>query len=69
MADQQLVHRQFLELADEYLQKAGFGVWSPRLTVIGFRVLPGPPTVCKIMAFRVIIMGLGLLFYIFLGFR
>ena len=39
MADQQLVHRQFLELADEYLQKAGFGVWSHRLTVIATRFL------------------------------
>ena len=31
--------------------------------------LPGPPKVCKIMAFMDIIMGLGLLFYILLGFR
>ena len=29
----------------------------------------GPPKVCKIMAFWAIIMGLGLLFYILLGFR
>ena len=27
------------------------------------------PKVCKIMAFMAIIMGLGLLFYILLGFR
>ena len=27
------------------------------------------PKVCKIMAFRAVIMGLGLLFYILLGFR
>ena len=27
------------------------------------------PTVCKIMAFRAVTMGLGLLFYILLGFR
>ena len=27
------------------------------------------PKVCEIMAFRAIIMGLGLLFYILLGFR
>ena len=31
--------------------------------------LPGPPKVCRIMAFMAIIMGLGLLFYIPLGFR
>ena len=31
--------------------------------------LPGPPKVCKIMAFMAIVMGLGLLFYILLGFR
>ena len=30
--------------------------------------LPEPPKVCKIMAFMVIIRGLGLLFYILLGF-
>ena len=27
------------------------------------------PKVCKIMAFRAVIIGLGLLFYILLGFR
>ena len=27
------------------------------------------PKVCKIMAFRAVIMGLGLLFYVLLGFR
>ena len=30
--------------------------------------LPGPQ-VCKIMAFMAVILGLGLLFYILLGFR
>ena len=29
--------------------------------------LPGSPKVCRIMAFRAVIMGLGLLFYILLG--
>ena len=33
------------------------------------RALPGPPTVCRIMAFMAIIMGLGPLVYILLGFR
>ena len=32
---------------------------------LGFRT----PTVCKIMAFRAVIRGLGLLFYLLLGFR
>ena len=32
-------------------------------------LLPKPPKVCKIMAFMAIILGLGLLFYILLGFR
>ena len=32
-------------------------------------LLPGPPKVCKIMAFMAIIGGFGLLFYILLGFR
>ena len=31
--------------------------------------VPGPPKVCRIMAFIAIIMGLGLLFYILLGSR
>ena len=34
----------------------------------GFLGLPGPPKVCKIIAFMAVIMGLGLLFYILLGF-
>ena len=32
---------------------------------IVLKALPKPPKVCKMMAFRVSIMGLGLLFYIF----
>ena len=32
-------------------------------------ILPGPQKVCKRMAFMAIIMSLGLLFYILLGFR
>ena len=31
--------------------------------------VPGPLKVCKIVALLAIIMGLGLLFYILLGFR
>ena len=31
--------------------------------------IPGPPKVCKIMAFMAVIIGLGLLFYILSGSR
>ena len=34
-----------------------------------WNLVPGPQKVCKIMAFMAIIMRLGLLFYILLGFR
>ena len=45
--------------------------WPGMLWVegLGFMVLTWTPKVCKIMAFMAIIMGLGLLFYILLGFR
>ena len=33
------------------------------------RAITWTPKVCKIMAFMIVIMGLGLLFYILLGFR
>ena len=36
---------------------------------VRFRGLPGPPKVCKIMAFMAILGGSGPLFYILLGFR
>ena len=39
----------------------------PRKMIAG--VIPEAPEVCKITAFMAIIMGLGLLFYILLGFR
>ena len=32
-------------------------------------MIPWTPKVCKIVAFMAVIMGLGLLFYILLGFR
>ena len=37
-------------------------------TILGFRV-PGPPKVCRIMAFYGCYEGVGLSFYILLGFR
>ena len=39
------------------------------LRLQGFLGSTWTPKVCKIMAFRAIILGLGLLFYILLGFR
>ena len=41
----------------------------PTYSVRGAVAPTWTPKVCKIMAFMAIIMGLGLLFYIFLGFR
>ena len=35
----------------------------------GYIGIPYTPKVCKIMAFMAMIMGLGLLFYILLGFK
>ena len=42
----------------------GANMWGPAI-----RLLPKPPKVCNMMAFRAIIMSLGLLFYIFWWFR
>ena len=39
------------------------------ITTTGVLELPEPPKVCKIMALMAVIMGLGLLFHILLGFR
>ena len=48
-------------------------VATPTESLTGFHVsscpYQGTPKVCKIMAFMAVIMGLGLLFYILLGFR
>ena len=41
------------------------GPWTLREGLRG-EVLPGPQKVCKMMAFRAVIMCLGLLFYILL---
>ena len=42
-----------------------FDVWTSHVP----NIITWTPKVCKIMAFMAIIMGLGLLFYILLGFR
>ena len=42
--------------------------WTPHPVIVTIRDT-WTPKVCKIIAFMAIIMGLGLLFYILLGFR
>ena len=59
------------------LLKGGFGCrfqilefWETRFFLLGAVLgCTWTPKVCKIMAFMAVIMGLGLLFYMLLGFR
>ena len=57
------------EMSRAFPDNCLYHLLDPEASVLNQDTLPKHPTVCKTMAFRAIILGLGPLFYIFWWFR